>query len=62
MPRKRKSSPPPNTLDRRTRIRLALESGLDERTVERALRGITKPHPLTERAITEAMQTLGVQP
>lgn len=46
--------------DRKTRVRLAAHSGLDERTIGRFLAGKTKPHPLTERAIYEALRALGI--
>jgi hypothetical protein len=49
-------------IDRRTRMRLAVQAGLDERTVGRFLSGETpNAHPLTVRAISDAARALGVE-
>lgn len=53
--------PLPQTPDRKTRTRIAAHAGVDERTVGRYLAGQVKTYELTERAIREAMQALGIE-
>jgi DNA-binding LacI/PurR family transcriptional regulator len=45
---------------RKNRVKIAAHAGLDERTVTRHLLGQTRAHELTERAIREAAQALGI--
>jgi len=47
--------------DRKTRARLAAFANVDERTVYRHIKGETRAHPLTVRAIHDAARALGIE-
>lgn len=63
MSKAKNEAPIPQVPDRRLRTRIAVEAGVDLRTVERIFSGETrKPNPLTAAAVDAAMRRLGLAP
>jgi hypothetical protein len=53
--------PAPQKIDRLTRVRIAAQAGVDERTVTRYLRRERRTLPIVARAIVDAARALGVK-